>query len=244
MSGCLACFCHSRKIKSVCLKVQGRKTAARLSPSQSIPTAVDGTITSKEGLLLTFAYSNPTRFGCLNALFKILAVEYGPSISNSSLRHAILARAARGLPSTERSQISDHHKQQAALTLAQKFEANTPLNDAVILATCILALVEHECCIGVSHCFDVFYKCTSLLISITNNGTHGSLLLVFRPYLLDWIGGLYLVLSTLRPDISPWKVPPSSTYGQHLQYYDELSRVEPAFQVLPSAIETILKCFK
>ena len=164
------------------------------------------------------------------------------SISNSSLRHAVLARAARGLPSAQRFQISNDHKQQAAQSLSRKFEARDPLNEAEIIAFCILALVERECNFEVSHYLDIFYKCTSLLISTINDGTRGSLLLVFRPYLLDWIGGLYLLLCTLRPDISPWLVPPSSTYRQHVQCYDELLRIEGAFQVQSSAIPATLKC--
>jgi hypothetical protein len=235
-------FCRSRKIKCVCVKVRGRKTEAQLSPSRPIPTAVDAVITAEEGLLLMFAYSNPTRFGYLNALFKMLAKEYGPSISNSSLRHAVLARAARGLPSPERSQISDDHKQQAAQALARKFEAKTPLDDAEIFSTFLLALVEYECPFEVSHCLDIFYKCMSLLTSITDNGTHGPLLLVFSPYLLDWIGGLYLVLCTLRPDISAWQVPPPSTYSQHVRYYDELSRIQPALQIHLNPIIATIKC--
>ena len=72
--------------------------------------------------------------------------------------------------------------------------------------------------------------------------SHGSLILTFRPYLLDWIGGLHLLLCTFRPDISHWLVPPSSTYSQHVQCYDELHHVEPAFLVQPSAIGATLKC--
>jgi hypothetical protein len=215
----------------VCIKLPGPKAAAQLSPSRPIPTAIDAVITAEEGLLLTFAYSRPSRFVCLNAFFKILAIEYGPSISNSSLRHAVLARTAVGLPSTQRLQILEDHKQQASEALARKFEAKIPLNDAEILAFCILALTEHECGVEPSQQLDICSRCTSLLLSISDDEPRRSLLLVFRPAFLDWLGGLQLMLSTLRRDISPSSVPPM-TYSQHIQYYNHVQHVHPRLQLI------------
>lgn len=90
-------FCEERNISVPCVKKWGPKTEARLAPSRPIPTAIDAVIDTADVPLLQFAYSDHViQSGHMVAglLTKKFAFVYGPSISSTSLRHAMLACAA------------------------------------------------------------------------------------------------------------------------------------------------------
>ena len=127
-------FCRSRGINSPCVKLPGPKTASSL-PVQITDTA---DVNSQDGLLLEFAYSKKYPMGLHSALFKIMATQYGLSISSSSLRHAILAEAALQLPYQQFGDIYVDHANHARTSLRRKISDPHAIDDADLLASYLL----------------------------------------------------------------------------------------------------------
>lgn len=102
--------------------MSGAMSQHQFDPSRSIPTADVSVISHEDVLLLAFAYSNKERYSTRTAFFRIMATQYGASISCVSLRHSILAFSAAKLPGVYFRDRHEYHRSQACHTLIQKLQ--------------------------------------------------------------------------------------------------------------------------
>ena len=114
---------------------------ARLNPSRPIPTAIDAVIEPEDVLLLQYAYSRPfDAFGWL--IVNRLQFVYGQSLLSPSLRHAVLAAAAKEIGLPRFSPQYQRHKSQTYRELAAKIKDPALITEADIFASFLFLLEE------------------------------------------------------------------------------------------------------
>jgi hypothetical protein len=111
-----------------------------IEPSRPVPTPIEGVISSEEVLLLQYGYSGewPGGLWSMTALFRMLATEYGASISSAPLRHAMLAFCAERLPRPH-FVVVEHHTQQVRHYLMERLRTPDVICDADFFATWLLS---------------------------------------------------------------------------------------------------------
>src|SRR5579862_9235740 len=113
-------------------------------PSRPPPAETEGTIPEQDVHLLQFVYSDQYRHRTWfrPALFRYLSMEYGPSIRNSALRHAILAEITGvevALPSPLSKEICQYHTFVATRELQGTLQKPENIDVGDMCATYLLA---------------------------------------------------------------------------------------------------------
>jgi hypothetical protein len=216
-------FCQSRKVEEPCVKLLGEKTAARLSPSRPVPTAIDAVLPPEDGLLLSFVYSGEKTSSQFTGLCRVFATEYGAAISSESLRHAMLARAAIYLPPADFSQRHEHHKQSAWRALIKKTQNQEAINEADVFASCLLAaiawrnqsneerLIHHRGCLTLMN----------ILAKQSAQRPVSDLLANFAPYIRDMLNLYDTLVSIMSLESLKFPLPQQRmTFKQRLRCFE------------------------
>ena len=223
-------FCRRRNSKTVCIKIPAAKVA---DPSRQIPTAMDAVVDSQDVLILSYAYSNhgrPTRLQGVNAFIKILGAQFGPSLVDPSLRHAVIALTTAGLPREQFGQALVDHKQKAWVALGTQLRRDRISSTASIFATFVLMLLDRDS-------KDPGYretarKCKMMLSFITENEKYVPLFDIFHGYISDCLDCEEMTRSCLDLDgAAAWILPSSTTLKQRMQYYTEFRRIDSRFRL-------------
>jgi hypothetical protein len=234
-------FCRSRNIRTVCVKLPAAKAAG---PSRPLPTAIDAILNPDDALLLAFAYSNstrPTRFHGVNAFIKILGGEYGPSLHDPTLRHAIIALSSFGLPSAQFSPSLTRHKERAWELLEPQFESRNTATEASVFAIFILMFLDRDTKAPLYY-LETVRKCKVMLNSLSAIQRLHPLITVFSAYISDCLDCDEMLRLSLRSEISEWSLPPPTTLTQRAQYFNEFRRIDPWFAPGSTEANNLTSC--
>lgn len=208
-------FCRAGNIGVPCVKLRSPKS--RQPVSGLIPTADTSVIAAEDVLLLEYAYSSKKSQITRTALFRIVASQYGATISSPPLRQAILAFSACLLPQSQFRDRVDLHKQQATHLLLRKVK-NRDISDAEVLASCLLAIVATFTNSPVFEVLAHSNGCLSML-PLTPSTTF---LTIFAPYLSE-CAIFYDSIGSLRDVISyRLSTHQRATLRQRIRYYETL----------------------
>jgi hypothetical protein len=197
-------FCISRGTSAPCIKLPGPKTAQRLAalaPLKPVVTAIDATIESEDVLLLSYAYTGDSQFTDLVAFSTSLAAtdEFGFSLRDLSLRHAVLSMAASDLDPKYFQEKAIQHKAKAWGSLIRKIQNPVSINEADVFASCILAMLawetgcDQELKYHVNGCLALIKYLDELPSRLPSTAFQ-----VFKPYVLQWMDYLTTIANLSR----------------------------------------------
>lgn len=197
-------FCIARETSSPCIKLPGPKTAQRLAalaPFKPVATPIDATIEPEDALLLNYAYTGDSQFTDLVAFSTSLAAtdEFGFSLRDPSLRHAVLSMAASDLNPKHFQEKAIQHKSKAWGSLIRKIQNPKSINEADVFASCILAMLAWET--GSDQELKYHVNGCLAFISYLDQvpSRHPSpVFQVFKPYVLQWMDYLTTIANLSR----------------------------------------------
>jgi hypothetical protein len=187
-------FCQSRiRALAPCRKLYAEKTSSRLTSVLTIPTADSAVISSKDVLLLEHAYADHGHiFYFRIAMFRMLATQFGLSISSPVLRSAMLAYSASALSRRDFADAVYDHTAQALRKISVTIQNPETLDMAAIFAAWLLMQISQipECTYGGSLAHAE--GCVSMLRAFDNvgQGSRSALVTTITPFL--WKGARFL----------------------------------------------------
>ena len=171
-----------------------------------MPGPPDAEIDAQDGLLITRAYSDDSKYTDMAALSSSLAatLEYGFSIRNPCLRSTILAIAASDLDPVQFGSRERDHKDKALKLLGWKVSQPDTICEADAFSSCLLAMLAWEKCSDeelATHIRGTLAILEHLnTTSASRNESH--LFKVFKPYIIHWMHYLSTCASVSRWPIS------------------------------------------
>jgi len=107
--------------------------------TKDLPTPINEIIDPRDVVLLQYAYSDVSAFALglkVQRLLAKFAIFFGPSINDSSLRHAMLAYTAAFAPISSGYERMEYHSNLTCQELREKTSAT--LSEADLFAVCLL----------------------------------------------------------------------------------------------------------
>jgi len=209
---------------------------AQVSVPSAFPVPIEATIDADEELLLEFVYS--LKVGLSSSLMKQFAFEYGRTIRPSSLRHAVIAYAAKVYPEHRFQHKIEHHKVQAYRALRRK-NSNT-FRDVDAFAACVLSWVAWlsrdsgtEFLIHAQGALSIL----DILYENSNRSPSSNMLLTFGPYIVDNIN--FHIAGGCKISVTKF-LGRRTTFGQKSKYFNELNKTgTPGNVYEPSMLKSI-----
>ena len=178
--------------------------------------------------MLEYAYSDKERYSTRTAFFRIMATQYGPSISFVSLRHAILAFSAAKLPDEVFRDRHQDHKSKARVALLEKLEHPDNIGDGDVLAGCALSAILFAEVYGTEAIIHA-NGCQAMLTCLyetAKSSPSSDMLDVFGPYVSDY-ANFFAAFGSLM-ERSPANTEPfirrPTSFQQRVKYWDALNR--------------------
>jgi Fungal specific transcription factor domain len=202
------------------------------SLGRPVATAIDCVIDPEEELLLRYVYSSGQLF--MSGFFRVLASEYGLAIRPKSLRYALLAYAATELPAEEFLEKRRLYRASACQVLNQTLISPTNINDADLIASCML-MYSAEPVRGTQSFTELVrhaigcYRILQQLRANSRNRRISALLAVFTPFALATVD-VFTQYAIPRPGVSrqhslevPQSPFPRATFTERVTYGEEVS---------------------
>jgi len=249
-------YCVQRKFTAPCIKRWGpkREEVLRLQVSHQIPTALDAVIDSADVLLLQYSYSKEITPTIITAWIKRLAREYGPALSQSAFRNAVLTVSVRELRESDAPRFYNKFellKGRTLFALRSKLNDPSSIAETDVFASFLLAWLakedgspNEEVVAHIRGCLNMLkYVSEQPRLSLTSN-----MLKVFGPFVAETARFTYALLKPPR-DGMPLLLRHQTTFKQQVQYFEELpssdaSACRAAYRTLISLLQSAITCIR